>query len=83
MHPVDVLRKMVLASADACRFLARRGQVEADLGDGDALVRALRAARLTTDEVRRLIAPLSGNGSAATPVTADQIETVKMRAQFG
>lgn len=83
MHPVDALRRLVLSSAAACRYIERRGQIEADLADGDVLVRALRAARLTTDEVRHLIAPLSGNGATPTVVTVNEIATVKMQACYG
>lgn len=53
------------------------------LGDGDKLVRALRAARLTSTEVRDLIAPLTTPDCDPTPVTPNDVETVIFRARFG
>lgn len=53
------------------------------LGDGDKLVRSLRAARLTSTEVRDLIAPLTTPDCNPTPVTENEVQTVLMRAEFG
>ena len=83
MHPVDALRRLALSSAASCRALARENDVMSALGDGDKLVRALRAARLTSTEVRDLIAPLTTPDCDPTPVTENDVQTVLMRAEFG
>lgn len=82
MHTIDALRKLALSSHHACRALARENDVAAALGDGDKLVRSLRAARLTSTEVRDLIAPLTTDCDP-TPVTENEVQTVLMRAEFG
>lgn len=83
MHTIDALRKLALSSHHACRVLARENDVAAALGDGDKLVRSLRAARLTSTEVRDLIAPLTTPDCEPTPVTPNDVETVLIRAEFG
>lgn len=83
MHTVDALRRLALSSAASCRVLARENDVAAALGDGDKLARALRAARLTSTEVRDLIAPLTTPDCDPTPVTENDVQTVLMRAEHG
>ncbi|RWR45705.1 hypothetical protein EOW65_15815 [Sinirhodobacter ferrireducens] len=83
MHTIDALRKLALSSHHACRVLARENDVAAALGDGDKLVRALRAARLTSTEVRDLIAPLTTPDCDPTPVSENDVQTVLFRAEYG
>lgn len=57
MHPTTILRRFVLSSPAACRFLARGGNIERALADAKILTNALHAARLTTTDIRALLAP--------------------------
>ncbi len=83
MHTIDALRRLALSSHHSCRVLARESDVAAALGDGDKLVRALRAARLTSTEVRDLISPLTTPDCDPAPVTENDVQTVLMRAEYG
>lgn len=82
MHPTTILRRFVLSSPAACRFLARGGNIERSLADAKILTNALHAARLTTTDIRALLDPLSTDADP-TPVAEGDVQTVLMQAKYG
>lgn len=87
MTRLEAIRRHALAHALTCKRLARLYSDEEALRvalSGQELEGHLRAAaRLSRDDLERLIGPLVTEGGEPPPATEADVQTVRMRVEYG